>query len=423
MFLELLDIDNFIKNNNVLQVKSVKFPSAKGFDEDGLWSETIFGKIGTRGRKSQFGYVDLRSTFIHPIVYRMLKASSDQVSKLLREKSKYIVKNKMLIEDMSGNNGVDFLIKEFNNIDFRLFSHSDKKKETEFIENNKNIILINKFLITPAGDRDININDISKTSEINELYRSLIFQINSLSGIEDIDKLIISNIQNQLLKIVDFIRDKNLKGKKGLIRNNMMKKSLDCTSRIVLTSSPKIPLGYVSIPWHTALVIFEPIVSYNLFRKENDILSEIQNQAKKDHFDSYDLIRFFDDLVKSPEIVSPSLKMKLFNLITDIVKDQVVLCKRDPVVQRNSYFSANVLINDGRVAILNSVDLPHMGADCDGDTVAIIPLFTEEAKAEALEKMNPAHTKTKYVDIKSLSNTIYKPTLDAVAVIYRATLL
>lgn len=48
-----------------------------------------------------------------------------------------LLKNKMLIEDMSGNNGVDFLIKEFNNIDFRLFSHSDKKKETEFIENNK----------------------------------------------------------------------------------------------------------------------------------------------------------------------------------------------------------------------------------------------------------------------------------------------
>ena len=51
-----------------------------------------------------------------------------------------------------------------------------------------------------------------------------------------------------------------------------------------------------------------------------------------------------------------------------------------------------------------------------------INTLPEEAKAEALEKMNPAHTKTKYVDIKSLSNTIYKPTLDAVAVIYRATL-
>lgn len=421
MFLELLDIETFVKNNNLLEVKNGKYPSAKGFDEDGLWSETIFGKIGSRNRKQQFGYVNLKNNFIHPIVFRMLKATSDPVSKIMRDKGRYIAKNKMLIEDPAGETGINFLIREFNNIDFRLFSHSDKKKECEFIENNKKIVLINKFLITPAGDRDININDISKTAEINELYRSLIFQISSLSGIEDIDKLIASNVQNQLIKITDFIRDKHLKGKKGLIRNNMMKKSMDFSSRMILSSSPNIPLGYVSIPWHTALTIYEPLVSYNLFRKDNDILPDIENLVEKDEFDSHDLIKFLDDLVKNPDNIQPALKSKLFTLITEITKDQVVLCKRDPVVQRNSYFSAHVLINDGRVAILNSVDLPNIGGDCDGDTIALIPLFTEEAKKEALEKMNPMYTKTKFVDSKSLSNTIYSPTLDAIATIYRAT--
>jgi DNA-directed RNA polymerase beta' subunit len=425
MFLELLNIENFIKSNNVLEVKSGKYPSSKGYDEDGLWSETIFGKLGTRNRKQQFGYVDLKTNFIHPVVFKLLRSSSDSISKIIREKAKYKITNKSLVEDnINGETGLSFLIREFENIDFRLNSHSDKKQESEFIESNKKIILINKFLILPAGDRDINLNDlnsIAKTSEINEVYRSLLFQISSLSGNEDLDNLVKNNIQNQLMKISDFIRDRYLKGKKGLIRNNMMKKSMDFTLRIVLTSSPNVPLGSISIPWHSALAIFEPLVSYNLFKKENDILPDIQSFAQKEFFDTHDLIKFFDDLVKNPTNVPPSLKTKLFNLITEITKDQVVLCKRDPVLQRNSYFSAHVLIHDGRVAILNSLDLPQLGADCDGDTVAIIPIFTEEAKKEALDNMNPYYTKSKLTDSKSISNVLYAPTLDAIATIYRAT--
>jgi len=163
------------------------------------------------------------------------------------------------------------------------------------------------------------------------------------------------------------------------------------------------------------------LVSYNLFRKENEVLDGIKNFCQKDDFDSHDMIRFLDDLVKNPDNIPPTLKNQLFNLIVEITKDQVVLCKRDPVLQRNSYFSAHVLINDGRSAILSSIDLPNIGGDNDGDTVAIIPVFTEEAKKEALEKMNPYYTKTKFVDSKSLSNTLYAPTLDAIATIYRAT--
>lgn len=422
MYLEILNINSFIKNNNILEVKNAKFPSQKGFDEDGLWSETIFGKLGSRNRKQQFGYVDLKSNFIHPIAYEILRYISEPISKILKNKDKFIIRDKKLIKDNSGGSGLSFLIDNFLNIDFRISADSNKIKEAEYIENNKNIILINKFLITPAGDRDIDISNISKTSEINELYRSLIFQILSLSGVSDIDNLIKSNIQNQLIKIVKFIRDKYLKGKKGLIRGNMMKKSTDYSSRLVLTSSPNIPLGYVSIPWHTALTIFEPLVSYNLFKKDNDILDDIKKEIHEDdHFDSYDLIKFLDTLVKNPENINPNLKIKLFNLITEITKDQVILCKRDPVVQRNLYFSANILINDGRVAILNSLDLAPIGGDCDGDTVAIMPLFTKEAKEEAIKNMHISTTKSKMIDSKSLSNTLFVPNLDAMSAIYTAT--
>ena len=62
-----------------------------------------------------------------------------------------------------------------------------------------------------------------------------------------------------------------------------------------------------------------------------------------------------------------------------------------------------------------------MGADFDGDTIAVFPLFTKKANEEAMERMNPRITKSMWVSPSNANNISYALKLDAAATIYTAT--
>ena len=60
MKLELMDINRFIEQRKILQVKSTKIEGRGGkLDSEGFFSEEIFGRVGSPGRKTTFGYIDL----------------------------------------------------------------------------------------------------------------------------------------------------------------------------------------------------------------------------------------------------------------------------------------------------------------------------------------------------------------------------
>ncbi len=56
-----------------------------------------------------------------------------------------------------------------------------------------------------------------------------------------------------------------------------------------------------------------------------------------------------------------------------------------------------------------------------GDTIEILPLFTEEAKAEAKEKISPLYSKSKWFDTQNNDRTIFNFKHDILATIFRAT--
>ncbi len=56
-----------------------------------------------------------------------------------------------------------------------------------------------------------------------------------------------------------------------------------------------------------------------------------------------------------------------------------------------------------------------------GDCLAIIPIFTEEAKKECREKLNPNYSKSKWFSTMNNTETIYNLSLDSIATIYAAT--
>lgn len=72
MKLDLFNIDEFIKVNHCQEVTSPIFFQYDGNPtDDGLFSYTIFG-MSDEDRKNRFGYVDLHSKFLHPLVFTLM---------------------------------------------------------------------------------------------------------------------------------------------------------------------------------------------------------------------------------------------------------------------------------------------------------------------------------------------------------------
>lgn len=426
MLLQLLNIERFITENKLMEVKSSRIPFKK-YDDDGLWSEVIFGPIGSKSRSEKFAYIDLKQNFIHPIVFDMIATISDETSKIVREKGRYIVKDGRYIEDAGGETGVTFLINTFNDVKFSSFCHNHKKDNAQYIDDTKKFILINKFLVSPAANRDIDIYNFKggklEKEKINELYSKLIVYIQQLTGINELDNITVRKIQMELNDIVDYFKKVKMTGKKGLFRGTMLKKSMDYSTRLVLTNDSNIPMGYIGLPWHALVAIFEPFMIHHLFKKEQnlEVLLAVQSYTGQERIDYNGFSNFVKDLIKNPDIIPINLKIGLSNVLNQFLPDSVVMCKRDPVVQRKSWFSATPIITEGRVAYVNSMDLGPLGGDSDGDTVAVLPVFTNEAKEETRQKLNPTINKSKWKDIASYSGVIYKPSLDAISAIYSAT--
>lgn len=423
MRLQLLNFNSYIEKHKIGEVVTYRIPS-KTYDPDGLWSEVTFGPLGSKSRMERFGYIDLKTKCIHPEVLDLLTTVSEQTSRLIHEKEKYSIQDKVYVPDPLGQTGIIYLIDTLDQVDLRLFCHSNKTAEAEYIEKSKKFVLIDKYLVLPAGMRDFDIYSNSRQmDEINELYTKLIVYRNQLSGIEEFDTIVRRKIQNQLTVISDHIKKTKMTGKRGLFRGTMLRKSLDYTSRLVLTNDPKVRLGEIGLPWHTLVAIYEPFVIHQLFNnpKFSELLTQLSELTENPKFDDHAFSKFVKMIINAPDKTPNNIRFGLTDVLNEFLDDQMVMIKRDPVQSRNSWFSAKPVITEGRVAYVNSVDLGPIGGDSDGDTVAVVPIFTEEAKKEIRDKMNPATTKSKWIDPSTNNGVIYIPSLDAISAIYRAT--
>lgn len=431
--LKLLDIEQYIKDNKLLEVKNSNIfgVGKKTFDEEGLWSEIIFGRVGSKERRVKFGYISLGSTFISPVVYKMLATYSEDIRDILSEKRTFSISpDNDLKEDPIGETGILFLTQNYKNIKFNSVSKRDKLEIGEFIEKNKELIFINRYLILPAGGlRDMSTTKKQTkqfTSEINDLYERLI-SLNSQLLTHHEDELMRAifgkEIQKVLNQIYTWIQNR-LEGKQGLLRGTLLKKTLDYSARIIATSDPNIPLGYIGLPWHTLLVLYEPFFFHYVLKQNNELNTIIKEYLKLpiDREISYNDLKTFNYMImKTPESFTGDLKEKLVLAATEITKDKDILIKRDPVVSRTSYYSATPIpLREGRGAVVNVLTCPPLGLDFDGDTLPLLPVFTKEALQQAA-KLNPRKSKSVWVNPTSNSNHVYSFALDAVATIFTAT--
>jgi len=333
MQLKIANINAVIENEKLKAVKTTRMFS-RNIQADGLFSEEIFGKFGSPERRRTFAYVDLNTKIIHPeALEHIFFGLSPDVSKFILNKEKYTIKDGRLLASEEGMSGVSQFIDNFKNLDLTVFK---KKEEVKFINDNLNKVFIDKWLILPAGIRDIQfIKGTDKSQiqymELNELYETLIRNTNSIVNLKDdieIKNSMSNAIQRATLDITKWIKER-MKGKSGLIRGGLMRKVVDYSGRLVITTDNTLDLGEIGLPWQVVLRLFEPF-AINLIIKDANYLSLIQEFLGSDtRIDTFTLKHLFKKLNSKPDILTPLLKDYFIEIAKEIVKEKMVLYKRD----------------------------------------------------------------------------------------------
>lgn len=434
MRLQLLDIDGFIERNDIKEVTTIKHfkgNSKTDFNPNGLFSEDVFGFVGSIARKKTFGFINLFAKIIHPEAYAILTSIDTDLTKLIIGKQNYVVDNEgTLVKSEDGYSGVYYFVQQFDNIDFNKFK-KDKKKEIQYVQTNKDKILIDKILVLPAGIRDIQTSmkagsSFIESSEINDLYVKIMRQCANFDENmpAEIAEGVCKNIQNTANSINTWIKNQ-LKGKQGLMRGGLLKKTVDHSGRYVIVPDDTLDMNSVGLSWHVLMVLWEPFVLHYL--KKQDMSKTgygyISQYLKlQEDPDDNDVRAFIKQINSQPQSLEVSGQNYFKEIMKEIASDKQVLFKRDPVESRDSFISAYVRVEEqGYVLKLNSLLLNKNGGDYDGDTCAVFALLTDKAQKEAKSKMNAQHTKEAWYGAKSMNAPVFQIELDAATQIYAAT--
>ncbi len=228
------------------------------------------------------------------------------------------------------------------------------------------------------------------TSDVNDLYRRVINRNNRLKKLKDINApdVILRNEKRILQEAVDSLIDNsirhgntlfagvnqaqrrplkslsdNLKGKRGLFRQNLLGKRVDYSGRSVIVVGPELALNQCGLPKHMALELFRPFVISELLAKE--LAYNIRGAS-----------RLIDDGI--PEV---------WAILENVIKDKYVLLNRAPTLHRLGIQAFKPVLIEGNAIQVHPLVCSAFNADFDGDMMAVHVPLGEEAQMEAREIM------------------------------------
>ena len=228
------------------------------------------------------------------------------------------------------------------------------------------------------------------TSDVNDLYRRVINRNNRLKKLVEIHApdVILRNEKRILQEAVDALIDNsirhggssagtslaarrelksiadNLKGKRGLFRQNLLGKRVDYSGRSVIVVGPELALHQCGLPKHMALELFKPFVISEILKRE--LAYNIRSAGK-----------LIEDGI--PEV---------WAILEEVIRNRYVLLNRAPTLHRLGIQAFQPILIEGNAIELHPLVCSAFNADFDGDTMAVHVPLSDEAQAEAREIMS-----------------------------------
>ncbi len=228
------------------------------------------------------------------------------------------------------------------------------------------------------------------TSDVNDLYRRVINRNNRLSKLKEINApdVILRNEKRILQEAVDALIDNsirhgnsttaagslaakralksladNLKGKRGLLRGNLLGKRVDYSGRSVIVVGPELALDQCGLPKHMALELFKPFVISELLKTE--LAYNIRGAS-----------RLIEEGI--PEV---------WAILERVIEGKYVLLNRAPTLHRLGIQAFRPILIEGNAIQVHPLACSAFNADFDGDQMAVHVPLSPEAQKEAKEIM------------------------------------
>ena len=250
--IEIMDVPSFIADHRALPVSSalVFEPSTNMFHEDGLYSEKIFGSLGSVDRMERFGFIELNTKIYSPKIFKVI-CQLKSLYKDIMSGAAYAVFDpiKKDFERVTGDptttasadTGYSFFMHHFPDLVFHK-TESDKRDERiTLVEKYKDISIYTRYLVEPAGLRDLK-NDSSGRliqDDINKLYAALLMLTRAIprGSMSVLYDPVRYQIQCKAQEIYNYIED-FLDGKHGFIQGSFARRKVAMGTRNVITASP-----------------------------------------------------------------------------------------------------------------------------------------------------------------------------------------
>lgn len=219
------------------------------------------------------------------------------------------------------------------------------------------------------------------TSDLNDLYRRLLYRNLRLKQIVKISKtpeVIVRNEMRLLQEAVDGVFDngrrntaisgagnkilkplsKQLRGKTGRFRQNMLGKRVDYSGRSVIVVGPELRINECGLPKEMAIQMFEPFIVRQL---------RIMGKART---------------VRSARRIIQRKTKEVWEIIESITKNHTVVLNRAPTLHRLSIQAFVPVLVEGKAIRLHPLVCSAFNADFDGDQMAVHLPLSVEAQAE-----------------------------------------
>lgn len=223
----LLNLDNeqgWTKSVIPVSSQDIFEGMTRNFHPKGLYSTEIFGTPGTAIRYQRESYIDIKVHVLHPAIYKTLVSLKGLYADIMASRVyatwDNVANDFVACDSTQGSTGYSFFINYFRSIVHVQSESMQRKEKITLVEKYKEVALINKVYVMPAGYRDVEIDDTGRVSsdEINDLYGSLLSISNTISDTVvrndvvayDRQRMSLQTVFNEIYqKAINIIRGKN----------------------------------------------------------------------------------------------------------------------------------------------------------------------------------------------------------------------
>lgn len=220
-------------------------PSADDFHETGLFSTSIFGRVGDPQRDKTFAYIDLRTQILHPFIYKTLKDIRRFYIDII-EGERYAVfddeqKDFVPAREDEGSTGYAFFMSHWHELEIPKGKSDIRRQRVELINKYREKAPLRQVLVMPAGLRDAEPKEDGslEEDEINDHYRRLIGSSITIGDLLESNDAILDTARRSQQKnfnnVYNYIRNM-LTDKGGFFQSKWGKRTVMHGTRNVITA-------------------------------------------------------------------------------------------------------------------------------------------------------------------------------------------